>query len=268
MASYDTSSEFGDLYDAIPIYADRTVDVRFYVAEAERAGPRTPVLELGCGTGRISLPVARAGHPLTGVDSSASMLERFRAKLAAESPDVRARVALREGDVRDVALSSAEQSSGFPLVIAPFRVMQHMTTIPDQLRMLATVRHHLAPGGHFAFDAFNPSFSRMIEDRSAEAEDTPELTLPDGRTMRRTVRVTAVHWVAQVMDVELIYYLRTGADVERIVQAFEMRWFTASELEHLLARAGFRVEGMYGDFDRGALTDASPELLVVATRAD
>jgi hypothetical protein len=88
----------------------------------------------------------------------------------------------------------------------------------------------------------------------------------DGRYLRRTVRVVKVRWVEQTSDVELIYYVRTGSSVERVVQAFPMRWYTPSELEHLLARAGFRVEGTYGDFARGSLTDESPEIVVVATR--
>lgn len=104
----------------------------------------------------------------------------------------------------------------------------------------------------------------MTRDRSAEAEDVPERPLGDGRTVCRTVRVTAVHWVDQVSDLELIYYVRTDDRFERIVQAFRMRWFTPAELAHLVARAGFRLEAMYGDFDRGALTDQAGEIVVVA----
>ena len=268
MTSYDTSSEFGALYDAVPAYAERTADVAFYAGLAAHLSLDAPVLELGCGTGRVTLPIARAGHSIVGVDSSSAMLERFRAKLAAEPPDVRARVTLHEADVRDFDVHVPGGSRGFELAIAPFRVLQHMTTTDDQLRCLTTVRRHLAPGGRFAFDSFNPHFTKLTADRTAETEETPELQLPDGRTMRRTFRISRVHWVRQVSDVELIYYVRSGNDVERVVHKFEMRWYTASELEHLLARCGFELEARYGDFDKGPLDNDSPEIVIVAARAD
>jgi SAM-dependent methyltransferase len=268
-AIYDLTPDFGALYDEIPAYASRP-DVDFYVAEAERrVGRDGAVLDLGCGTGRLLLPLARKGHSVVGVDRSPTMLARCRERLAHESPDVRSRTALYEGDVRDIALPPPHarvEMNGFGLAIAPFRILQHLITADEQLRCLAAVRRHLAPGGCFAFDVFNPNFTLMAADRSAEVEDTAERPLADGRSFRRTVRVLRVRWVQQVSDIELIYYLRMGDEVERIVQAFEMRWYTASELEHLLGRAGFMVDAIYGDFERGPLRDGSPEIVVVAAR--
>jgi SAM-dependent methyltransferase len=258
MQSYETSPDFGVLYDAIPAYAARE-DAAFYLEEAARGGRSVSVLEIGCGTGRVSLPLARAGHRLTGVDGSPAMLARFREKLAEEPEEVRQRVALVESDAREFSVPG-----GFDLAIAPFRVLQHLTTTRDHLACFATVRFHLAPGGRFAFDVFNPHYTLLVRDRAAEAEDTPETALPDGRTLRRTARVTRVRWVEQVSDVELIYYVRGGEAEERLVQAFPMRWFTPPELEHLLARTGFAVEAMLGGFDRQPLTDDAPEIVVVA----
>jgi SAM-dependent methyltransferase len=260
-SSYDMSPDFGTFYDAVPLYSTRG-DVGFYVEEAERAGASSAVLEIGCGTGRLTLPLARAGHAVTGIDLSPAMLARARSKLEAEPPDVRARVALLETDARRMALPP---SPAFDLAIAPFRVMQHFLTIEDQLDVLTHVRERLRAGGRFVFDVFNPSYPLMTRDRSAEAEDTPEQALPDGRTLRRTVRVLAVHWVEQVSDLELIYYVRTGDRVERIVQEFQMRWFTPAELTHLVSRAGFRLEAMHGGFDRRALDDGAPEIIVVVS---
>ncbi len=268
--SYDATEDYGVLYDQVPAYVARG-DVSFYLQEAAETGtPASKVLELGCGTGRILLPLARAGHHVTGVDSSASMLESCRTKLALESPETRSRVAIRQADVRDFAVPLGEgdaREGGYTLAIAPFRVLQHLTSPSDQLRCLATIRQHLRPAGRLVFDVFNPHYPLMTSDRSAEAEETPELALPDGRHMRRAVRVLGVNWREQISDVELIYYVRskTGAE-QRIVQGFPMRWFGPAELEHLLARAGFRVTVMYGNFDRSALRDSSPEIVVVAER--
>jgi SAM-dependent methyltransferase len=216
------------------------------------------VLELGCGTGRILLPIARDGCSVVGVDSSREMLERCRAKLATEPAGVQSRVTLQQLDIHDFNLGAL-----FQLIIAPFRVVQHLTIADDQLRFLAAVSRHLAPGGRFAFDVFNPRFDILTGVDGVEREDTPEQRLPDGRTFRRTYRVAKVRWVDQVSEAELIYYV----DGKRYVQAFDMRWYLPSELHHLLARAGFRVHAMYGDFARGPLVDGAPEQVVVAERA-
>lgn len=257
-SSYDVIPDFGLLYDSVPLYAARQ-DVVFYVEAARLA--RGTVLELGSGTGRVLLPIARAGCTIVGVDSSRQMVERCRAKLAAEPPDVQQRVTLHERDVRDFDLGLT-----YPLIIAPFRIVQHLSQVEDQLRFLAAVRRHLAPGGRFVFDVFNPNFSLLTGADGQEREDTPEQQLPDGRVFRRSYRIVSVHWVTQTSDSELIYYVspRRGAPPRRYVQAFEMRWYLRAEFEHLLARGGFRVREIYGDFARGPLVDGAPEQVVIA----
>src|SRR5205807_7150750 len=97
-----------------------------------------------------------------------------------------------------------------------------------------------------------------------EIEDTPEFRLPDGRTLRRTFRNVRRHVSEQYNDVELIYYL----DGQRIVQAFPMRYFFRYEVEHLLARCGFRVAALYGDFDKSEFGDESREMIFTAGGAD
>jgi len=252
-SSYDAIPDFGLLYDSVPLYAARQ-DVGFYVEEAKTTPG--PVLEVGCGTGRILLPIARAGGSITGLDGSRQMLERCRANLAAEPGAVQGRVRLVLNDMRAFDLGTT-----YSLIIAPFRVVQHLTTIDDQLRFLATVARHLAPGGgRLIFDVFNPRFDMLVNADGVEREDTPEQRLPDGRTFRRAYRVARVRWLDQVSEAELVYYV----DGTRYVQAFEMRWYLVAELRNLLARAGFRVREMYGDFARGPVVEGCPELVVTA----
>ena len=255
MTGYDNVADFGLLYDSVPAYQERT-DVGFYVEEAR--GERG-VLEIGCGTGRVLLPIARSGATITGLDSSTSMLTRCGDRVEEEPVEVRRRISLKQGDVRDFAFPDK-----FSLVIAPFRIIQHLITTDDQLRCLSAVRRHLQPGGRFIFDVFNPFFALLVQDRSAETEETPELQLPDGRFLRRSFRIPRVRFVDQVNEAELIYYVRAGDSTQRIVQAFEMRWYLRAELDHLLARAGFTVEAVYGGFDRRPLTDDAPDIVVVA----
>ena len=253
---YDAFPDLPTFYDSVPVYTTRR-DVQFYIDEAGDAGGS--VLEIGCGTGRVLLPIARAGHTITGVDASLHMLDRCRTKLRAEPGEVQGRVTLHQGDARSFDLGRK-----FDLVTAPFRVVQHLTTINDQLGFLESVARHLTPGGRLTFDVFNPNFAALVSADGIEREDTPETTLPDGRTFRRTGRVARVRWIDQVSEIELIYYISGPAGTERRAQSFDMRWFLRAELVNLLARAGFQVRSIYGDFDRSPLSDASREQVVCA----
>ena len=259
-ASYDAIPDFGALYDSVPAYGTRG-DTAFYTKLAKDVGG--PVLEVGCGTGRILLAMARAGVTVTGIDGSHEMLDRLAAKLERESAEVRERVTYHHGDASDFGLGAI-----FPLVVAPFRVLQQLTTLDEQLGAVMSVARHLVPGGQFVFDVFNPHFDMLVRDRTAEAEDTPAFTLPDGRTFRRTSRVPRMRFTEQLAETELIYYLSAPGESEakRFVQRFDMRWYVRGELVHLLARGGLTVRDVYGDFDGSKLTDQSPEQVVFAVK--
>lgn len=258
--SYDDVEHIGELYDHVPLYRDRP-DVDFYVEEAGSVDGR--VLELGCGTGRVLIPTARAGKDVTGVDSSPRMLDRCRDHLAEETPEVRDRVNLVRADMRDLDLDER-----FSIVLIPFRPIQHLIAVSDQIAALSRIHRHLEPGGRLVFDVFNPKLQYLTEDRSEEREDSPEVALPDNRSFRRTARVRAVHIVDQYSEVELIYYVR-GVDgaTQRLVHGFLMRWYWRHELEHLLARCGFRVRAVFGDYNRSPLTDESPDMIFIAERS-
>jgi SAM-dependent methyltransferase len=140
-------------YAALPSLG---ADVDFYRGLAAAAAG--PVLELGCGTGRVLARIAEDGHACTGLDASPGMLARLRAR----APGVRA----VEGDMRDFSLGGR-----FALVYSAFRAFQHLDAVEDQLRCLACVRAHLAPGARFAFDVFNPRLDLLSSDDESEAED-------------------------------------------------------------------------------------------------
>ncbi|MFH1566390.1 MAG: class I SAM-dependent methyltransferase, partial [Gemmatimonadota bacterium] len=222
-----------------------------------------PVLELGCGTGRVLLPVARAGVAVTGLDVSEGMLAVCRRHLAAEPEEVQARVALHRGDMRDFDLGRT-----FPLIITPFRPFQHLAAAADQLACLARVRAHLEPGGRFILDVYNPYLERLVEDRSREWTDEPEFTLGDGRRVQRRFRVAGHDRASQVLQVELLYYVtHPDGRQERLVHAFGMRYFFRYEVEHLLARSGLQVEAVYCDYDRAPMGTKYPgEIIAVARR--
>jgi SAM-dependent methyltransferase len=253
-SGYNAFPELPELYDSIPLYNSRP-DVDFYVDLCRQAGE---ALELGCGTGRILIPAAQAGCVITGLDQSKNMLGRCRMKADALSNEIRERIILVEADITRFRLPRT-----FKLAIAPFRPIHHLTTVSEQLSFLQCVREHLRLGGRLVFDAFNPNLGMLAaEINPEEIEDTPELSLPDGRRLRRAFRVVRKRHADQCNDIELIYYL----DGRRLVQSFPLRYFFRFELEHLLARAGFEVKALFGAFDRSPFADGSPDMIFTATR--
>lgn len=255
---YEDRPWLAELYDLVKQYGERG-DTDFYVDFCREADG--PVLELGCGTGRVLLPVARAGVEITGLDLSSYMLEKCREKLAEEPVEVRERVTLIQGSMTDFDLDDE-----FAAVIIPFRTLQHLIEVKDQIDCLRRICAHLEPGGRLAFDVFQPNMRKIIEGADEEErEDMPELKLPRGRTLRRCNRVTATHLADQVREVEIIYYVTDKKGQEqRLVQPFPFRYFFRYELEHLLKRCGFKDVQTFGDFDRSPLTDDSQEMVFVA----
>lgn len=246
------------LYDHVALYRDRP-DLEFYLDAAREAG--SPVLEIGCGTGRVLIPTARAGIEITGLDLSPSMLAVCRQRLLAEPDPVRARVELVEGDMRRFDLGR-----GFNLVTIPFRAFQHLVSVEDQLACLGSIRRHLVPGGTLILDLFNPSLEALMRPVGVEAEDTPETLLPDGRRFSRSYRIVSQDRATQTNQVELIYYVTPpGRPTERLVHSFTMRYLFRYEAEHLLVRAGFEIAAVYGGYDRSPFGSSYPgELILVA----
>jgi len=257
---FKTSPILAELYDLVPMYAVKP-DVDFYVQYCSATGGK--ILELGCGTGRVLIPAARSGCEITGLDISEHVLTRCRDKLQLEAHDVQERVRLVQGNMIDFDIKDH-----FDLVIIPFRPFQQLISVDDQLACLHRIHRHLNPSGKLVFDFFQVNMAIISDpNRKEEVEDVAEFTLPDGRRLRRTHRLTALHRAEQYNDVELIYYLTDkSGNTERIVEPFPFRYFFRYEVEHLLARCGFEVRELFGDFDKTPLSDDSPEIVFVAEK--
>jgi SAM-dependent methyltransferase len=249
-----------DLYDFIPEYQTRP-DVSFFV-ELAREAPG-PVLELGCGTGRVLIPTARAGVNVVGVDTSAEMLAVCDRKLQDEPREVRSRVRLLQADMRQFELSQR-----FALVVIPFRPFQHLVEVDEQLACLECIRRHLQDDGKLIVDVFNPSLTALTRaNLGVEEVAEPEFTLPDGRRVVRRQKIAARDLFKQVISVELIYYVTyPDGRSERLVHAFSMRYFFRYEMEHLLERGGFTVEALYGNYEREPYDSTDPAELIFVAR--
>ncbi|MCI0354856.1 MAG: class I SAM-dependent methyltransferase [Acidobacteria bacterium] len=251
---YSVSARHYDLDYAALGYAD---DIPFYVDLAAGAGG--PVLEMGCGTGRILLPIARAGVRIHGLDASPDMLAVLRGALVREPTEVQQRVSLIEGDLRDASIEGR-----FALVTAPFRVVQHLLERDDQRAWLRNVRRHLAPGGALCFDVFQPDFVLMTK----LGQPTVELERNDptsGRRVRRLAQ-TVPHFETQRLDIRFRWMAEgtDGSEVLLDTVEFTMRWFTRGEIENLLELEGFRITDYWGSFRREAFGTGSRQQIVRA----
>jgi SAM-dependent methyltransferase len=199
-------------------------DIPFYVREAVHSGG--PVLELGVGTGRIAVPIARRGIRVIGVDDSEEMLRVCRAR--ARAARVVELVDLRVGDLR-----SPPVEEQVPLILCPFRSYLHLRTDEDRRRALAAAYARLLPGGRLVFDVFAPDKDDIAETHARWLEREPgilERADWDGETRTFTLRVRA----------------------DESETAMELAWVSPEEWRRLLHEAGFEVLAHFGWFDRRA----------------
>ena len=258
----DEYAPVADLYDHVTVYRERA-DIAFFVDAATKVGG--PVLELGCGSGRVLIPTARAGIDIVGLDASSEMLGVCAARLREEPSAVQQRATLVHGDMRAFTLHGT-----FALITIPFRPFQHLLTVADQLACLTCVHRHLADEGRLIFDLFNPSLDALTSmPLNEEMGHEPEFTTPDGRRVIRCFKIVKTDRFTQVNDVELVYDVtRPDGTKERLVHAFGMRYLFRFEAEHLLARAGFTVEHLYAGYDRSEYGSTYPGELVFVARKD
>jgi ubiquinone/menaquinone biosynthesis C-methylase UbiE len=255
-ALYD--SFIADYYDESPVVSGRLQDVAFYRDAARQFGD--PVLELGCGTGRITMALAEAGKRITGLDLSERMLERAAKKRAALGVEARERVHLVQGD-----MSRFDVGDKFRLVIIPFRPFQHLLEVRQQRDCLDCARRHLAPGGRLILDVFQTDAERIHDPVHMREMLVTEYRTSDRRQVRISERVAAFHRAEQRNDVEMIFSIKhPDGHQERLVFAWTLRYFFRYEVEHLLSRCGFEVAAEYGNFDRAPIVDDSPEMIFVA----
>ncbi len=264
-----TGSQEHDYYDKTPaaarrydaLLAGQTDDVAFYVDEARAADG--PILEVGCGTGRIAQPIAAAGIDVVGLDRSPHMLAIAAAKRARAPADVRRRLGLVRADMRAYAFRRP-----FARVFLPFRVFQAMISVDDQMAALARTRAALAPDGRLVFNVFDPRIDILAE----AADGGPSEVQDSGRSYEDGGDVVRERFAArydlprQVLDLTFLYERLGpgGRVVERVFEPLRLRYFFRFEIEHLLARAGYEVEAVFGGFEREPFAEHGQEMVWIA----
>jgi SAM-dependent methyltransferase len=264
--SYSRLSHFYDLENA-----DFIEDLDFWVQLARDSGG--PVLELGCGSGRVTQQIARAGINIVGLDNSEEMLELARNKIS-RKPDLISRTSLINGDMTKFEIQNPKSPNAdtqppdhpttFALIIVPFNTFMHLTTQADQLALLTCARKHLVTGGQLVLDLTNPAPAYA---------DPPTESLTLERTFRdelnnltieqfSTIRLDRVDQIAQI-----VYHYDTideKAVVHRTLIPITLRYTFPTEVSLLLGQTGFKLAHLYGDYGENPLTDDSDRMIVVA----
>jgi SAM-dependent methyltransferase len=232
------------------------VDAAFYVDLAKECGG--PVLEIGCGTGRVLLATAREGIEIHGLDNSAPMLSVLKEKIAREQSSVQARITLHGADMRDFRLNRT-----FALVTIPFRPMQHMHTVTDQVAALKSAAAHVAEGGLLAFDVFYPRFERLplgIGEEILEAEWSP-VSAPD-TVIRRYYRKESFDKINQSFSLTFIFRTYRGEVlVHEEHEGLKMTGYTYPHLRALFLLAGLEPVAEYGSFAKTPLDNTAEEMI-------
>lgn len=243
-----------DLYDFdYPI----TADIGFWVDLAKRAN--FPLLELGCGTARVLVPIAKAGVLATGVDSSARMLDLAAKKARAEG--VEGRLNFAQADMSEFHLDIR----GYTMCFAARNSFMHLLTKQEQESCLACVREHLMDHGFFVADVFNPKLEQVIGVRGVVAHDYTKYHPALKRIITKRTRRT-VDPFEQRQHLTFEYDLVGDEKTDRFSADVDLRYVYRSEMVLLLEKNGFQIEEVYGDYDFSPLRASSPAMIFVARK--
>lgn len=231
-------------------------DIDFYRNHAARDGG--PLLELACGTGRVAIPLAEAGHEVWGIDLSREMLEVFEEKKAALPAEVRARLHFSHMD-----MSRFDLGVRFSLIYIPFRAFQSLITREQQEGCLRCVREHLAPGGRFIVDVFKP-YAELDESwRKPPAFLREGVDPVTGRRIVFSDHRREIDVARQIIYPDMILdIVNPDGSTERLVEPLALAYFYEEQIRDLLTGAGFRIVEAWSDYV-GTPIGTGPEQIFV-----
>ncbi len=253
----DPFAGFARFYDAD--YRDYLSDIDAIVALAEECAG--PVLELGCGTGRVLLPLADEGYSVTGVDISPALLAVARNKL--ERAELASHVTLVQADLRRFDLPQKE----FAFAFCTSNTLMHLVSQEDQAAALRRAHAHLRPGGLLLLDLFNPDPVRLAAVNGL-CELADQWRDPAGNQVLKW-SVRSVDFAEQTQETLFIYEeVQPDGHTRRTACPFTLRFLWRGEAELLLQSAGFAMEGVWGDFDGEPYSAASDHLILLARKEE
>jgi SAM-dependent methyltransferase len=237
----------GRHYDQL--FANGREDLPFWISQANRYGD--PILELACGTGRVTVALAQAGFDVTGIDNAEGMLREARRKSAEAGVEIE----WIQADMRDFDLGRT-----FSLIILPANTLCHLLHLSDFEACLASVRKHLVPNGRFVINVFVPKIELLIN-KPGERTPFSEYDDPDGKGRIIVTESYVYEPDTQIRRIKT-YHSIPGEDTE-IEGELNMRMYFPQELDALIKYNGFVLECKYGGYDQTAFDAESEKQLVV-----
>ncbi len=238
-------------YDVIYAEIRAAVDTEFFLREI--AAAKGKVLEIGVGTGRFFVEALKNGADIFGVDLSASMIGRLKEKI---EPRQHSRLWVQNA----VTMRLPHR---FSLILAPFRVLSHVSEVGEQIECLNNIWNHLEEGGQFVFDLYvpNPAMLASGLDHKTDFEGEYE----PGRRLRRVTSMSA-DLVNQISHVRMDYIWDEQGKEHRASWEFDMRFYFRYEIEHLIRLSKLKLDAIYGDYLKKPLNSDSKEFIVVCSR--
>jgi len=247
--------------NSVPIYLDGrhydlrnkgfVADIPFYSRQIKKYGK--PVLELACGTGRVTIPIAEQGIQITGLDISNEMLAQARKK----AKEKRVKVEWVKADCRDFNLHKK-----FNLIIFPFNSIAYLHNLQSIERCFNCVKNHLRKQGGFIIDFFNPRLDLLFRD-SSKRYPLIQYPDPDGKGTVVVTESTFYDSATQINKVKNYYKI---GDSEEFIEELNMRIFYPQELDALLHYNGFTIESKFGNYDELPFISSSPKQLIVCSK--
>jgi SAM-dependent methyltransferase len=254
----------------LEVASQRLRDEAFWSDLVRRERPRR-VLEIGCGTGRLTIPLARegmcSGFTITGLDTEAAMLDRACQHLRAEPEEVQRVVCFIQGDARDLS-SVGPPAERFDVILAPYGVAHHFLTDEDRLAAWQAAHGRLPPGGLFAVDITMPDAASLAgsQESSPRALDL-DVEDVDGRRLRRTV-AQRYDATTQRLTMEFQYEVtEPDGSWYAYPSTFVMYVYHLQELTQLFQRTRLTVERLVGSYAGEPYDSGSHQLIALARPA-
>jgi len=234
-------------------------DIPFYIEYAKKTGGK--VLELGCGTGRVSIALAREGIKVTGIDLSEQMLEIFNKKISME-PELKAKINLVHGNMANFNLNDK-----FSLIIAPFRAFQALTDDTDIINSLNCIYEHLDINGIFIINVFKPY--KNLDESWCYAEKI-QWERFDEKTGNYVVKK---HWGDKIDVKNQIIYPHLAYEVtdpsgkkSLYIEDLRLKYYYEYQLEDILVKSGFNIIERFGWYDKKSIEEANREIIFVCNK--
>jgi SAM-dependent methyltransferase len=254
----DIRSEAAQYYDLNPHTPD---DIPFYIKRLP--SPQVKVLELGCGTGRVTIPLSKHCGSVYGIDLSEAMIARLREKLVGE-PEAASKITIQVGDITDFNLGQRVD-----YIIAPFRVMQNLETDAQVAGLFDCIHRHLAPSGRCILNVFRPYKDRetLLKEWCQEGENLDFEIVRGEEIIRCYDRRPHMDPENLVLYPELVYRVFRGDEiVDEAVLNIAMRCYYPGEFEALIEGQGFQITNKWGGY-AGEVYGEGPELVVEFEKA-